>query len=728
MFSSSFRRFPGPWALILLLFMERPTFSQIPHTLSYQGILADTAGTPIPDGSYNFTFRLYTVASGGSSIWSETKSVQVKQGLFSTILGSLTPIPDSVRFDRQYWLGVQVASDPELTPRIQLTSVGSSFSAQQADLAQTVPDNSLTGGKIGSGQVVKSINGLHDNVTMRGANGASVTTNGDTVTITASGGGGGGIGTIQNTNNTLDIINPGGPTATVNVKVPLSLSGTGSSVFSATNTNANSIGILGRDDQAGAVGVWGQSDANTGVYGQSTNGRGVWGQSTASAGVYGISTNSAGVYGQTSSSGLGAAGVRGLNLATNGIGVQGSATDGVGVEGVSDVGTGVYGLSASGTAILGQASGSSTVGVRGEANSSGGVGVWGQSDANTGVFGLTSSSTGSGIWGQNQSAGAGAIAIRGEITSTNPGASSAAVKGINNGTGGSGIGVWGEQHGSGYGVYGSAPNGDGVYGTGGTGVYGTCSTPGAAVVGHSSASPPNHFGALGYQSGTRDYEVYGNAPNSSAAYAGYFNGTVQIDDFQGDVPPLIVNHNVNNSSAHFYGQVGISGDLVVSGSKNFMIDHPLDPANKYLFHSCIESPDRMNIYNGNIITDASGLATVELPGYFETLNIDYRYQLTVIGQFAQAIVWEKIHNNRFVIKTDRPNIEVSWQVTGIRNDAYAKAHPMVVEKEKDAKDRGKYLMPELFGQPPEMGIGYRPPHNTSVPDGIPSPEKERMKN
>ena len=716
---------------VLVCAVVQISLAEIPRVLSYQGVLTDTSGVPRPDGAYNFTFLLYGAPSGGSALWSETKSLQVRNGLFSTILGSVTQIPDSVKFDRQYWLGIQVASDPELASRIQLTSVGSSFSAQQADLALTVPDNSISGGKIGNGQVVRSLNGLHDNVTMRGANGASVTTSGDTVTITASGGGGGGIGTLQNTNNTLDIVNPSGPTSTINIKVPLTLSGTGASLFSVTNTATNSIAVQGRADQAGAVGVWGQSDANTGVYGQSTSGRGVWGQSSGSAGVYGISTNSAGVYGQTSSSGLGAAGVRGLNLAVGGIGVQGSAyvANGVGVWGGSDVGTGVYGFSGSGTAILGQATGPGTVGVRGEANTSGGVGVWGQSDNNTGVYGLTTSSVGAAMLGQNQSTGSGATAIRGEITSTNPGASSAAVKGINNGISGSGIGVWGEQHGSGYGVYGAATqSGTGVYGTGGTGVYGTCGTPGAAVVGHSSGSPQNYFGALGFQSGTFGYEVYANAPNNETAYAGYFNGIVQIDNFQGDDIPLIVNHNDIGSSAHFYGQVGISGDLVVSGTKDFMIDHPLDPANKYLLHSCIESPDRMNIYNGNVTTDAVGVATVELPGYFETLNIDYRYQLTVIGQFAQAIVSETIHNNRFVIKTDKPNVEVSWMVTGIRNDAYAKAHPMVVEKTKEAKDRGKYLMPELFGQPAEKGIGYRPPHTTAVPEGIPQPETERKKN
>jgi hypothetical protein len=154
------------------------------------------------------------------------------------------------------------------------------------------------------------------------------------------------------------------------------------------------------------------------------------------------------------------------------------------------------------------------------------------------------------------------------------------------------------------------------------------------------------------------------------------------------------------------GGLLFASELSVSGDKNFKIDHPIDPANKFLNHSCVESFERKNIYDGNVITDANGSATVELPEYFEALNIDYRYQLTAIGQPAQIWIESKIKNNQFTISTDKPNVEVSWQVTGIRNDEYAKQHPFVVEQEKEEKDKGKYLMPELFGQPEEKGINY----------------------
>ena len=158
-------------------------------------------------------------------------------------------------------------------------------------------------------------------------------------------------------------------------------------------------------------------------------------------------------------------------------------------------------------------------------------------------------------------------------------------------------------------------------------------------------------------------------------------------------------------AGYFTGDVYVTGTLY-AGTKDFKIDHPLDPANKYLVHASVESSEMMNIYTGNVTTDAQGQATVQLPEWFEVLNTDFRYQLTVIGQFAQAIIGRKIENNRFEIRTSAPNVEVSWQVTGVRQDAFAKAHPLVVEQEKDARLRGFYIHPELYGAPPEKQIEW----------------------
>jgi hypothetical protein len=160
-----------------------------------------------------------------------------------------------------------------------------------------------------------------------------------------------------------------------------------------------------------------------------------------------------------------------------------------------------------------------------------------------------------------------------------------------------------------------------------------------------------------------------------------------------------------NWAGYFAGNVNVTGTLS-KASGSFKIDHPLDPTNKNLYHSFVESPDMMNIYNGNVVTDASGNATITMPDWFEALNRDFRYQLTVIGDFAQAIVSQKIQNNQFIIRTDKPNIEVSWQVTGIRHDKFAEKNRIPVEENKRPEDIGKYLHPDAYGVSETLGVDY----------------------
>jgi hypothetical protein len=167
-------------------------------------------------------------------------------------------------------------------------------------------------------------------------------------------------------------------------------------------------------------------------------------------------------------------------------------------------------------------------------------------------------------------------------------------------------------------------------------------------------------------------------------------------------------------AAVFQGNVDVIGSLSKS-SGSFKIDDPIDPDNKYLYHSFVESPDMKNIYDGTAVTDGTGYATVELPAWFEALNRDFRYQLTVIGgQFAQAIVSSEIAANHFTIRTDKPGVKVSWMVTGIRQDAWANAHRIPTEVEKPDADKGHYLHPELMGKPDDPSLGqmhYPVPQN-----------------
>jgi hypothetical protein len=193
---------------------------------------------------------------------------------------------------------------------------------------------------------------------------------------------------------------------------------------------------------------------------------------------------------------------------------------------------------------------------------------------------------------------------------------------------------------------------------------------------------------------------------SNYTLTGGNNGDTYINALFGSAVHLRVS-NVDQLVATS-ANVDVLGTLSKGGG-SFKIDHPLDPANKYLYHSFVESPDMKNMYDGNITTDDAGLASVTLPNWFETLNRDFRYQLTVIGQFAQAIVASEISGNQFSIRTDKPNVKVSWQVTGIRQDAFANAHRIQTDVEKSPADRGHYLHPELFGAPATDRIGYIAP-------------------
>ncbi|HEY6546034.1 MAG TPA: hypothetical protein VIZ64_14125 [Dokdonella sp.] len=176
-------------------------------------------------------------------------------------------------------------------------------------------------------------------------------------------------------------------------------------------------------------------------------------------------------------------------------------------------------------------------------------------------------------------------------------------------------------------------------------------------------------------------------------------------------PVVMSCQSPNCNAAHalrVYGNTQVVGTLSKSAG-SFRIDHPLDPENKTLSHSFVESPDMKNLYDGVATLDASGSAWIEMPDWFEALNQSFRYQLTAIGASSPGLyVSEEIAGNRFAIAGGAPGARVSWQVTGSRHDAYAKAFPIPLEEDKVGDERGRYLVPEAFGQSPERAIGWRP--------------------
>ena len=202
-------------------------------------------------------------------------------------------------------------------------------------------------------------------------------------------------------------------------------------------------------------------------------------------------------------------------------------------------------------------------------------------------------------------------------------------------------------------------------------------------LGVAGAINAGNFGLVAYgdSAGVNAFSLHGDAVSGltldGIAVAGRTQGASanSIAVF-GSAPPT-----GSALAAKFQGNVDIEGNLSKRGG-GFKIDHPLEPATKYLHHSFVESPDRKNVYDGIAILDEGGEARVKLPKWFQALNSEFRYPLTCIGQFAPVYVRLGLSDNRFVIAGGSPGMEVSWQVTGIRADAWALANPLPVEEEK----------------------------------------------
>jgi hypothetical protein len=201
-----------------------------------------------------------------------------------------------------------------------------------------------------------------------------------------------------------------------------------------------------------------------------------------------------------------------------------------------------------------------------------------------------------------------------------------------------------------------------------------------------------YVGAQIYSTGGSglNYGMYARANGSGTNYAVYGHGY----------------GGTTNYAGYFAGNVYVTGTLEKPGG-GFKIDHPLEPENKYLQHSFVESPDMMNIYNGNVVLDDLGEALVELPEWFESLNRNFRYQLTAIGAPGPNLyIAEEISGNSFRIAGGESGMKVSWQVTGIRKDPWADANRIAVEQEKPAVEQGYFLHPEAYGKSIEQGVEW----------------------
>lgn len=359
---------------------------------------------------------------------------------------------------------------------------------------------------------------------------------------------------------------------------------------------------------------------------------------------------------------------------------------------------------------------------------------------------------------QNNSSAADAYGIIASLSS-NAGANSSAVIGTAQ-TGGSTNGLRGYHYGSGYGVQGNSQSGTGILGTGITGIRGSSSAGnGIGVAGSATAS--NGIGvfaesASGYalatfgkswmQGNLGINEAFPNLPlvvkgsvadtiyvqntgggrgvqvsttTDTAIWAYTNTGLAGIDGRSASPSNAAIfgfNTNGTGTGAGVYGRADSAngyglfsqGRTGATGTKSFVIDHPLDPENKSLLHYSTEAPEPQNFYNGIVRTDDRGYATITLPAYFESINRDPRYTLTVIdetdsAEFVLAKVVQKIKGNSFVIRTSSPQVEVSWRIDAIRHDRWVEKNGAPSEVDKGAM-AGRYHDPSLYGQPESRGM------------------------
>lgn len=400
--------------LILLIAAAGSLQAQIPRTFSLQGALTDASGNALSNGIHQVRISLYTQSGGGSALFSETHSATVKDGVFGVLIGSVSPIPGTMLFDRQYYAGISVDGGAELTPRTPVTAVPYALHAASASEA-----SALAAGAAG---VVTNVNGADGSVTLQGAGGTSVTRNGSTITISSSGGSSTGIAGLQNTDGTITVQNPNGPVATIGVAT----AGIGVSQLadnavvgsklaqgsvSAPKLEEGSVTTYKIAPAAITLDRISPSGAQTGQVPQ-FNGSGiVWatpqsgggfslpysGQTAATATAFAL--KSTGGHGVIVEAPIGKSGIVGtvgkpwlrtnvgvLGFASAGEGVCGEAESGIGVRGWSQTGNGIVGFSQSGTAIRAENTGTGG-GLVAIAQS--GIGLQAASTSGTGLFAMT---------------------------------------------------------------------------------------------------------------------------------------------------------------------------------------------------------------------------------------------------------------------------------------------------------------------------------------------------
>jgi hypothetical protein len=740
----------------------------VPALVSFSGSLADLNGKPIAS-TVGVTFLLYREQQGGAPLWMETQNVHPdKTGHYSVMLGSTSSegLPGDLFVSGEArWLGIQVAGLPE-QPRVLLLSVPYAMKAADAETVGGLPPSAfmrVAPVTVGESSTIPSNSPVSIVASSGSPSSSGVTTTGGTANAIPL------FTTATNIQNSI-LTQTGTTAINVGGKLNLPASGTATATagrnsrpadFVASAFNSASSIAVPQTFQLQAEPAGNNTAAPSGtlslLYGSGTsapietglkiNNKG---RITFAAGQTFPGTGNGTITGVTAGTGLlggGTSGVVALNLDATKVPELGSNNAFSGTEQFKGaVGVGTTPMANGYTPLsIGTANSFGTWFAL--ANTSAGGHTWNIISAGSG------NAEGAGNLGITDLTGKSTIWLEGNTRTTSLVASGSAgasvidadLQGSNDATYTPGV------------RFGGGSSGETIASTRGVGLnrfgldFYTNFAPRVSItqtgqMGIATQIPHNQLDVLSQSNGyAAVYAGGGNAASGSGA-----NGGDGLDTFGGDADTtsnsesIVPGNGVTGygGAGGYFGGAGVvatggngntvggtgiaawpgngpngalaglfGGDVIiegtlVGGSISHLMDDPVDPANRYLSHSSVESPDMMNIYNGIVLLDSNGEAVVQMPNWFSALNRDFRYQLTCIGGFAPVYIAEELANNQFKVGGGRAGMKVSWQITGIRQDAWSNAHRIPVEEEKNARERGFYLHPELYGQPENKQIEW----------------------
>jgi hypothetical protein len=728
----------------------------IPQLLSYQGKLTDTFGLPVVDTTYSVNFRLYTQPTGGSPFWSEIQVVRTRGGLFSTLLGSVTPIGSMPDAGAAY-AAMAVNGGAELAPRLRIGAVAYAYLTERAANADLLQGRDTTAfsrsthnhdatyvnegqaDAVTSGMIVDGTIAAADLGQMGASTGQVMKWTGAAWQPRNDSVGAGGTGTVTSVSQATGVVCTPNPITTTGTVGFDQTYGDGRYVNEG-QADAVTSGMIVNGTIAAAD--LGQMGATTGQVMKWTGS--AWAPRNDSVGAGGGGDN-AWVHGSDSVLYT----IRHLGIARGGafnyllgnlaythtnLGNACQTGDPGQNYGYITVGGGSWNQAYGEFSVVGGGLGNEATG-RGATIGGGSLNrIYGDYSTIDGGYGDTVWSAYNAIGGgQHNSTNLPHSTVAGGLENAAWSTCAAVGGGNQNRASGAYSTIAGGWLNSAYGqsavVAGGERNtAEGLWSTIGGGQRNYAGTPGATVGGGSdNVATYSWFATVaGGDSNFADDRaatVAGGHANTafmpySAVGGGAYNfvrdyGSVPggyADTVTGNYAFATNNHSYagHDNAAAFTGSHTTASNQVRAqsfsqGFGTFTMDHPADPQSRILNQYAVGSSELLFEFTGTAFLDGSGRATVMLPDYFEAVCRSPRVQLTGVGT-SDVYVAEKVSGNRFAIG-GKPGTEVYWTVTGERTDQNAELARICtpVEQQKTGELQGHSLDDDgLAGCWPEL--------------------------